>query len=96
MGAPTKANQAHGAELGIVTPDDPMVLPDGASIRLVVDGSEMTLPLTARDDRTGGRGRFSSGSAGYHGQTKVDAADGRRYQVGITATLIGSKPAESS
>lgn len=67
-----------------------VVLPDGAAVRIIVDGAEMTLPLTARDDRDGGKGRFSSGSAGYHGQTKVVGANGT-YQLGLNVTLIGSK-----
>ncbi len=66
------------------------VLPDGAVVRLIIDGAEMALPLTPRDDRDGGKGRFSSGSAGYHGQVKLPGAAGQ-YQVGINVTLIGSK-----
>lgn len=57
---------------------------EAASLALTVDGGSVTVPLTAR--------RFSTGSAGYHWQGKVDGQDGRRYQVNITATLIGSKP----
>ena len=69
-----------------------LILPDGAAVRLIVDGAEMTLPLTARDDRENGKGRFASGSAGYHGQVKVQGANGQ-YQVGLNVTLIGSKSA---
>ncbi len=69
-----------------------VVLPDGAVVRLIIDGAEMALPLTARDDRDGGKGRFSSGSAGYHGQVKLPGSAGQ-YQVGINVTLIGSKGA---
>lgn len=65
--------------------DRAAMLPAGASVRIVLDGAELVLPLNGRE--------FSTGSLGYHGQTKVDGADGRRYQVGVTATLIGSKPA---
>ena len=61
-----------------------VVLPDGASVVLRIDGAELTLPIDART--------FKSGSLGYYGQTKVSGADGRRYQVGITATCIGTKP----
>ena len=59
-------------------------LPEGASLRIVVDGAEITVPLN--------RKQFSTGSLGYHAQGKVDGADGRRYQMGVNLTLIGSKP----
>lgn len=60
------------------------VLPDGARLALDVDGGKSTLNLT--------RKAFSTGSIGFHGQGKVDGADGRRYQVNVSVTLIGSKP----
>lgn len=59
-------------------------LPEGATVVLKIDGAELTLPMEART--------FKSGSRGFYGQTKVQGAESRRYQVGITATLIGSKP----
>jgi hypothetical protein len=65
-----------------------VTLPDGASITLVLDGAQSPMALNRRDDSTS---RFSTGSAGYHGTGKVEGADGRRYQVNVTATLIGSK-----
>ena len=34
---------------------------------------------------------FSSGSVGYYGNGKITVA-GQQYQVGVTITLIGSKP----
>lgn len=60
------------------------VLPDGAQVALKLDGAAATLQLGAR--------AFGTGSIGYHAQGKLDGADGRRYQVGVTVTLIGSKP----
>lgn len=57
---------------------------EGGSVTLKLDGAEVTMPL---DPRT-----FSSGSVGFYQQGKVQGSDGRRYQVGVTATLIGSKP----
>jgi hypothetical protein len=68
-----------------------IILPDGASLKLTVDGAEVTVGLTPRDDREGGKGRMSSGSVGYNLTTKLEGADGRRYQVGLNAVLIGSK-----
>lgn len=64
------------------------VLADGAQVALALDGAKLTLNMARRDD---GTARFSSGSAGYHAQGKAEGADGRRYQVNITAVLIGSK-----
>ena len=55
------------------------------SITIELDGAVVTAPLAART--------FSSGSVGFHAQAKVVGADGRRYQLGVNATLIGSKPA---
>ena len=66
------------------TKDRAAALPSGATVRIMLDGAEVQVPLNARE--------FSTGSVGYHAQGKVDGADGRRYQLGITATLIGSKP----
>ena len=54
------------------------------SITIELDGAVVTAPLTART--------FASGSVGFHAQSKVVGADGRRYQLGVNATLIGSKP----
>lgn len=34
---------------------------------------------------------FSSGSKGFYGNGKLDMGDGRRYQIGVTITRIGSK-----
>lgn len=36
--------------------------------------------------------RFSTGSVGYRGQGKVVGDNGKRYQVQVIATEIGSKP----
>lgn len=60
------------------------VLPEGASLRLVVDGAEVTIPLT--------RKQFKTGSIGYHAQAKVEGSEARRYQLGLNLTLIGSRP----
>lgn len=54
------------------------------TMRLDIDGGSATVPLKARV--------FSTGSAGFSCQTKVDGADGRRYQVSLNVILIGSKP----
>ena len=36
---------------------------------------------------------FKSGSKGFHGQRKIENhTTGERYQVNVTAVLIGSKP----
>ncbi len=35
--------------------------------------------------------QFKTGSRGYYGQGKVQAADGRRFQVSINIVEIGSK-----
>lgn len=59
-------------------------LPDGGSVVVKVDGAEVTIPVDAR--------QFSTGSVGYFVQSKVAGAKGRRYQLNLTATLIGSKP----
>jgi len=34
---------------------------------------------------------FSTGSKGFYSSSKIDMGDGRRYQVGLTITRIGSK-----
>ena len=34
---------------------------------------------------------FSTGSVGYYGNGKI-IIDGQMYQVGVTLTLVGSKP----
>jgi len=68
-----------------------VTLPDGASIVLNVDGAQGTISMARRDD---GTHRFSTGSAGYFGIAKLEGQDGRRYQVNVTATLIGSKPSK--
>ena len=51
---------------------------------LTIDGAEVPLTMTPKE--------FASGSYGYFAQGKVDGQDGRRFQVGINATVIGSKP----
>lgn len=56
----------------------------GARLALDVDGGSVSAPLRAR--------RFSTGSAGFHWQGKVEGSAGRRYQVNVTVTLIGSRP----
>lgn len=66
-----------------------IVLPDGASIVLELDGAKATVPLARRDD---GTTRFSTGSAGYHAQGKVMGKDSHQYQLNIVATLIDSNP----
>lgn len=78
--------RAHRQKGGhTVATDRVKALPDGATLRIVVDGAEVALNLTPRE--------FSTGSIGYHTQGKVEGQGGRRYQVNFTATLIGSKPA---
>ena len=67
------------------TPEERIaVLPDGARLLMDLDGGKATFNLS--------RKVFSTGSLGYHSQGKVEGTDGRRYQVNVTATLIGSKP----
>ncbi len=56
-------------------------MPDGASIRLVLDGGEAMFPLDAR--------WFSSGRIGYWAGGKLLGTDGRKYQVNFNATVIG-------
>lgn len=56
---------------------------NAASASLTLDGASITPTLNPR--------RFSTGSAGYSWQGKVEGADGRRYQVSVQAVLIGSK-----
>ena len=34
---------------------------------------------------------FSTGSRGYHGHGKIDAGNGKKYQLNIMAIEIGSK-----
>ena len=68
----------------MATQDRTAVLPAGARIMLVVDGAEVAFNLVARE--------FSTGSIGYHTQGKLEGETGRRYQLNVTATLIGSKP----
>ena len=34
---------------------------------------------------------FKTGSKGFYASSKIDMGDGRRYQVGLTITRIGSK-----
>ncbi len=38
---------------------------------------------------------FSTGSRGYHGQGKIELPNGKRYQVNLLLTEIGSKPKKS-
>lgn len=59
-------------------------LPEGATVVVKLDGAEATVPVEAR--------QFKTGSVGYFVQGKVAGAKGRRYQLNLTATLIGSKP----
>ncbi len=40
--------------------------------------------------------QFKTGSRGYYGQGKVQAADGRRFQVSINIVEIGSKGKSAS
>jgi hypothetical protein len=35
---------------------------------------------------------FSTGSRGYHAQGKIEVPNGKRYQVNLLFTEIGSKP----
>lgn len=62
------------------------LLQSEAAVQLHVDTGAVTTPMAAR--------RFSTGSAGFSWQGKVQGAEGRRYQVNVTAVLIGSKPAK--
>lgn len=39
---------------------------------------------------------FKTGSRGFYGQGKVQAADGRRFQVNVNIVEIGTKPKQSS
>ncbi len=55
-----------------------------ATAQLNADGASLPVTLERRT--------FSSGSVGFYGQTKLVSPDGRKYQVGITMTLVGSKP----
>jgi len=55
----------------------------GGKVELEADGGMVRASLTAR--------AFSTGSIGYGWQGKVEGTDGRRFQVNITAVLIGSK-----
>ncbi len=57
--------------------------PEGTAL-LDVDGATQPIMLERRT--------FSSGSVGFYAQGKVVGEDGRRYQLGVTLTLIGSKP----
>lgn len=52
---------------------------------LEVDGQQVNVTLQGK--------RFSTGSAGWHYQGKLEGQDGRRYQVQIQAVVIGSKVA---
>ena len=71
---------------GTQTPEQrAATLPDGASVKLVLDGGEVLFPMDAR--------AFSSGSIGYWAGGKLQGEDGRKYQVNMTAVLIGSRPA---
>ena len=63
-------------------------IPEMGLAFLRIDGCEMLLPMDART--------FKTGSRGFYGQTVINGAEGRQYQVGITAVLIGSKPKEES
>ena len=57
--------------------------PQGATVTIVADGAQVTLPLNPMV--------FSSGSLGFHQSSAVEATDGRRYQLGMTLTAIGTK-----
>lgn len=52
-------------------------------ITVVVGGQESTLIADPRE--------FSTGSLGFYAQGKVLDKDGRRFQVGVNVTLVGSK-----
>lgn len=56
---------------------------EAATAQLSVDGSSISPTLAPR--------RFSTGSAGYSWQGKVEGQDGRRYQANVTLVVIGSK-----
>ena len=58
-----------------------------AAIKISVDGGEVTIPLAAKE--------FKTGSRGYSGLTKLVALDGKRYQVVVNAIEIGSKPKQA-
>lgn len=62
------------------------ILPGDATayVTVQVEGHDVLQPLKQRE--------FSTGSAGFSGQLKVDGDDGRRYQVSINVVLINSKP----
>ena len=53
-----------------------------------VGEDEQTFVLVER----GKANPFKSGSRGYHGQGKLTATTGKRYQVNILLVEIGSKP----
>lgn len=54
------------------------------TVEIELDGQRVRVALDAR--------RFGTGSAGYFWQGKLQGQDGRRYQVQVQATVIGSKP----
>jgi hypothetical protein len=56
-----------------------------ATLTLDVDGQSITVPMEARE--------FSTGSVGFYLSQRVPGQDGRKYQVGVNATLIHSKDA---
>lgn len=77
------ASKTEGFDRAALVAGFETAAPVGVAV-LDVDGSKAPMTLERRT--------FSSGSVGFYAQGKVVGADGRRYQAGITLTLIGSKP----
>lgn len=59
-----------------------------AKITVEVAGGTTTLSAEART--------FKTGSRGFYGQGKVQATDGRRFQISVNIVEIGSKPQSTS
>jgi len=55
-----------------------------AKATLEIEGAVQTIPLAPV--------RFKTGSTGYRGIGKVRVGEGKKYQVIITAVLVGSRP----
>ena len=59
-----------------------------AKVTIVVAGATETIIAEAK--------QFKTGSRGFYGQGKVQAADGRRFQVSVNIVEIGSKGKSAS
>ncbi len=58
-------------------------MPEVAKITIEVPGGAETIVAEPK--------QFKTGSRGFYGQGKVQASDGRRYQVSVNIVEIGSK-----